>query len=77
MSSHATVHVSGIAPATSEKDVRDFFSFWYDQTSSPLQAKTSLTTYFNSGKIVSLSVTPVSSEADSQKSASVTFEKEA
>ncbi|KAJ5215858.1 uncharacterized protein N7498_002265 [Penicillium cinerascens] len=57
MSNHTTVHVSGIAPATSEKEVRDFFSFC--------------------GKIVSLSVTPASSEADSQKSASVTFEKEA
>jgi hypothetical protein len=40
------------------------------------QAETSLTTY-DSGKIVSLSVTPVSSEADAQKSATVTFEKEA
>jgi RNA recognition motif-containing protein len=57
MSNQSTVHVSGIAPATSEKDVRDFFSFC--------------------GKIVSLSITPVSSEADAQKSASVTFEKEA
>ncbi|KAJ5569776.1 uncharacterized protein N7459_009206 [Penicillium hispanicum] len=57
MSSHTTVHVSGISPATSEKEVRDFFSFC--------------------GKIVSLSITPVSSEADAQKSASVTFEKEA
>ncbi|KAJ5666193.1 uncharacterized protein N7477_008641 [Penicillium maclennaniae] len=57
MSNHSTVHVSGIAPATSEKDVRDFFSFC--------------------GKIVSLSITPVSSEADAPKSASVTFEKEA
>lgn len=57
MSTHATVQVSGISPATSEKDVRDFFSFC--------------------GKIVNLSITPVSSEADSIKSASVTFEKEA
>lgn len=57
MSTHATVQVSGISPATSEKDVRDFFSFC--------------------GKIVTLSITPVSSEADSPKSASVTFEKEA
>lgn len=31
----------------------------------------------NSGKIVNLSITPVSSESDSLKSASVTFEKEA
>jgi hypothetical protein len=29
MSSHTTVHVSGISPATTEKEVRDFFSFWY------------------------------------------------
>ncbi|KAJ5974286.1 Nucleotide-binding alpha-beta plait [Penicillium waksmanii] len=57
MSTHATVQVSGISPATSEKDVRDFFSFC--------------------GKIVTLSITPVSSDADSVKSASVTFEKEA
>ncbi|KAJ5655271.1 hypothetical protein N7507_007221 [Penicillium longicatenatum] len=55
--SGTTVHVSGIAPSTSEKDVRDFFSFC--------------------GKITSLSITPTSSEADSPKSASVTFEKEA
>ncbi|KAJ5725611.1 uncharacterized protein N7483_006968 [Penicillium malachiteum] len=55
--SGATVHVSGIAPTTSEKDVRDFFSFC--------------------GKITSLSITPTSAEADSPKSASVTFEKEA
>ncbi|KAJ5502377.1 Nucleotide-binding alpha-beta plait [Penicillium fimorum] len=55
--SHATVHVSGISSATSEKEVRDFFSFC--------------------GKIVSLSITPVSGEADAQKSATVTFEKEA
>ncbi|CAI7566198.1 unnamed protein product [Penicillium glandicola] len=55
--SHSTVHVSGISPATSEKEVRDFFSFC--------------------GKIVTLSITPVSGEADAQKSATVTFEKEA
>ncbi|KAJ5787719.1 Nucleotide-binding alpha-beta plait [Penicillium paradoxum] len=55
--SHTTVHVSGIAPATSDKEVRDFFSFC--------------------GKIVNLSITPVSGEADAQKSATVTFEKEA
>ncbi|KAJ5112413.1 hypothetical protein N7532_000458 [Penicillium argentinense] len=57
MSTHSTVQVSGISPATSEKDVRDFFSFC--------------------GKIVNLSITPVSSEPNAQKSASVTFEKEA
>ncbi|KAJ6103713.1 hypothetical protein N7486_003935 [Penicillium sp. IBT 16267x] len=55
--SGTTVHVSGIAPSTTEKDVRDFFSFC--------------------GKITSLSITPTGSEADSPKSASVTFEKEA
>ncbi|KAJ5105565.1 hypothetical protein NUU61_002912 [Penicillium alfredii] len=52
-----TVHVSGIASATSEKEVRDFFSFC--------------------GKIVSLTITSISAEADAPKSASVTFEKEA
>ncbi|KAJ5907498.1 hypothetical protein N7495_000180 [Penicillium taxi] len=53
----STVHVSGISSATTEKEVRDFFSFC--------------------GKITSLTVTPVSSEAEAQKSATVTFEKEA
>ncbi|RAL11669.1 putative actin cytoskeleton protein (VIP1) [Aspergillus homomorphus CBS 101889] len=57
MSERSTVHVEGIAPATSDKEVQDFFSFC--------------------GKITSLSVTPVSGEADAQKSATVTFEKEA
>ncbi|GLI82155.1 protein vip1 [Penicillium ochrochloron] len=57
MSGASTVHVSGISHTTSEKEVRDFFSFC--------------------GKITSLSITPVSSEADAPKSASVTFEKEA
>ncbi|KAJ5143867.1 Nucleotide-binding alpha-beta plait [Penicillium bovifimosum] len=55
--SHATVHVSGISPSTSEKEVRDFFSFC--------------------GKIVTLSITPVSGEPDAPKSATVTFEKQA
>ncbi|CAG8375739.1 unnamed protein product [Penicillium salamii] len=55
--SHSTVHVSGISATTSEKEVRDFFSFC--------------------GKIVSLSVTPISGEADAKQSATVTFEKEA
>ncbi|KAJ5963742.1 uncharacterized protein N7479_003618 [Penicillium vulpinum] len=55
--SHSTVHVSGISSTTSEKEVRDFFSFC--------------------GKIVTLSITPVSGEPDAQKSATVTFEKEA
>ena len=51
-----TVHVAGISADTSEKEVKDFFSFC--------------------GKITSLSITPSSDAADSQKSASVTFEKE-
>ncbi|KAF2672609.1 hypothetical protein BT63DRAFT_475240 [Microthyrium microscopicum] len=51
-----TVHVEGISAQTSEKEVRDFFSFC--------------------GKISSLSVTPVSGEESSAKSATVTFEKE-
>ncbi|CDM27719.1 hypothetical protein DTO013E5_4431 [Penicillium roqueforti] len=54
---NSTVHVSGISSTTSEKEVRDFFSFC--------------------GKIVTLSITPVSGEADAPKSATVTFEKEA
>ncbi|KAL3457356.1 hypothetical protein BJX64DRAFT_293230 [Aspergillus heterothallicus] len=57
MSDHTTVHVSGIAASTTEKEVQDFFSFC--------------------GKIVNISVTPTSSEADSPKSATVTFEKDA
>lgn len=81
MSTHATVQVSGISPATSEKDVRDFFSFWYIQLpqADAIPGFTLLTKFpaSNSGKIVTLSITPVSSEADSLKSASVTFEKEA
>jgi hypothetical protein len=43
MSNQSTVHVSGIAPATSEKDVRDFFSFWYDDLTSQLPASQDLT----------------------------------
>ncbi|KAK2741569.1 hypothetical protein FQN57_005552 [Myotisia sp. PD_48] len=54
--SSLTVHVSNISPKTSEKEVRDFFSFC--------------------GKIVSLSVTPSSGDADASQSATVTFEKE-
>ncbi|KAK5939851.1 Protein vip1 [Knufia obscura] len=51
-----TVHVQGISHQTTEKEVKDFFSFC--------------------GKITNLSITPVSSDADAQKSATVTFEKE-
>lgn len=51
----ATVHVENISHQTSEKEVRDFFSFC--------------------GKIASLSVTPVSSDANAAQSATVTFEK--
>lgn len=50
------VHVKNISHQTSEKEVRDFFSFC--------------------GKITNLSVTPESDEAESSKSATVTFEKE-
>ncbi|CAK97356.1 protein vip1 [Aspergillus awamori] len=57
MSERSTVHVEGIASATTDKEVQDFFSFC--------------------GKITHISVTPVSGEADAQKSATVTFEKEA
>jgi len=51
-----TVHVQGISHETTEKEVKDFFSFC--------------------GKITNLSITPVSSEGDAEKSATVTFEKE-
>lgn len=34
-----TVHVEGISPQTSEKEVRDFFSFWY--VMEPVGIKTS------------------------------------
>lgn len=29
MSERSTVHVSGISSTTSDKEVQDFFSFWY------------------------------------------------
>lgn len=35
MSGASTVHVSGISHTTSEKEVRDFFSFWYVAASLP------------------------------------------
>lgn len=76
MPNHATVHVSGIASTTTEKDVRDFFSFWY-ATQLLISSKPLTNNKSHSGKIVSLSITPVSPEADTQKSATVTFEKEA
>lgn len=31
MSERSTVHVSGISAGTTEKEVQDFFSFWYAQ----------------------------------------------
>lgn len=31
MSERSTIHVSGIAGSTTDKEVQDFFSFWYDQ----------------------------------------------
>lgn len=75
MSDHTTVHVSGIASSTSDKEVQDFFSFWY---AIPLfQLDNSNSNKFNSGKIVNISVTPTSSEANAPKSATVTFEKDA
>jgi len=54
--SSATVHVKNISHLTSEKEVRDFFSFC--------------------GKITNLTVTPISADPDSTKSAAVTFEKD-
>lgn len=77
MSSHSTVHVSGISPATSDKEVEDFFSFWYTLAAFPSQLHNHNTDGSNSGKITSISITPVSSEANAEKSATVTFEKEA
>lgn len=64
--------VKNIAHNTSEKEVRDFFSFWSD--SRILDGKAHLTS--SSGKITSLSVTPASEASDSPQSATVTFEKE-
>ena len=29
MSNQSTVHVSGISSTTSDKEVQDFFSFWF------------------------------------------------
>ncbi|KAF1812991.1 hypothetical protein P152DRAFT_449081 [Eremomyces bilateralis CBS 781.70] len=52
----STVNVENISHQTTEKEVRDFFSFC--------------------GKISSLSVKPVSKDAKSPQSATVTFEKE-
>ena len=81
MSQPATVHVSGISTATTDKEIHDFFSFWYgERPYSPptVQFQGMLTNQpGDSGKISSLKVTPESGESDSQKTASVTFEKEA
>lgn len=30
MTERTTVHVSGISSATTDKEVKDFFSFWYE-----------------------------------------------
>lgn len=74
MSDRTTVHVSNIDPSTSEKEVQDFFSFWYAASSI---WKIICLNEPNSGKIVSISVTPTSGEPGSLKSATVTFEKDA
>ncbi|KAL8749012.1 MAG: hypothetical protein Q9184_006973 [Pyrenodesmia sp. 2 TL-2023] len=70
--SSTVVHVKNIAPQTSEKEVRDFFSFWY----VPNLLYETRRLRKSSGKITSLSVTPASEGADSPQSATVTFEKE-
>jgi hypothetical protein len=75
MSDHTTVHVSGISASTTEKEVQDFFSFWYAPTFAA--ALISVLTNHYSGKIINISVTPTSGEADAPKSATVTFEKDA
>lgn len=78
MSQPTTVHVSGISPATTDKEVQDFFSFWYDAViTTILRLAANEPLNLCSGKITFISVTPVSSESDSLKSATVTFEKEA
>lgn len=50
MSNQTTVHVSGIAPATTEKEVRDFFSFWY-ATSSPSTTKKPTNPYTTAARL--------------------------
>lgn len=67
------LQVKNIAHNTSEKEVRDFFSFWYVSAQNPTQETPLIC---SSGKITSLSVTPASEAADSPQSATVTFEKE-
>jgi hypothetical protein len=70
--SNSVFQVKNIAHNTSEKEVRDFFSFWSDQG---IHAGTAHL-ISRSGKITSLSVTPASEASDSPQSATVTFEKE-
>jgi hypothetical protein len=70
-----TVHVEGIASQTTEKEVRDFFSFWYSFKGNAKR----IWSWSNnqcSGKIANLSVTPTSDDEKATKSATVTFEKE-
>jgi len=80
--SSATVHVKNISHLTSDKEVRDFFSFWYallaDSPSSGqvYSQPTNHTSTVRSGKITNVTVTPISSDPESTKSAAVTFEKE-
>ncbi|KAL8746370.1 MAG: hypothetical protein Q9190_001612 [Brigantiaea leucoxantha] len=72
--SSTVVHVKNIASKTSEKEVRDFFSFWYVVLTTCVQYTGALSV--SSGKITNLSVTPSSDAPDSPQSATVTFEKE-
>lgn len=72
LATNSFLQVKNIAHSTSEKEVRDFFSFWSDLRI--LDRKARLISC--SGKITSLSVTPASEASDSPQSATVTFEKE-
>ncbi len=74
-----TVHVKNISHDTSEKEVRDFFSFWSVQVTFVRDYRVELITdklVFISGKITSLSVTPSSDSPQAPQSATVNFEKE-
>jgi hypothetical protein len=80
--SSATVHVKNISHQTSDKEVRDFFSFWYALLADPPSSSqaysrpTNHTFTVHSGKITNLTVTPISDNPESTKSAAVTFEKD-
>ncbi|POS82394.1 hypothetical protein EPUL_006499, partial [Erysiphe pulchra] len=67
--SASTVYVKNISPQTTEKEIKDFFSFWYYPTVIQLSSDTNSR---NSGKITELKV-----ESDKNcQNATVTFKKE-